>query len=119
MSGALAQVMGRAPGKLTVTISAGSQVTANSSSHTFSANTCTASGGSGTYTYAWSSTSDIFGTWTPTSGSSASLTPAVANVNGQTVSTGYYVCVVTDTVSGEVHASNTASYSLTNLSPAV
>ncbi len=86
-----------------------------SASHTFSTNTCTASGGTGPYTYLWSRTSDTNGTWN-TGGTSTTFTPAATAVFKGDLTIATYVCTVTDNV-GAKAISNSVQYQYANTSP--
>ena len=102
----------------TATIGAGAVATGAASGHTFGTNSVTITGGSGSYTYAWSNTNDGFGTWA-TGGAASTFTPSVSGVTPTTscVSAAHYKVTVTDTVTHVVFASNVANYKWTNTSP--
>ena len=121
MSGASAMLLGSSTGgssSLKVTIGAGQTSIVANSAHTFSGNSCSVSGGSGSYTYAWSVTTMGVGTWSPSSSTSSSITPSVEYVGEWETATAVFLCTVTDTVSGAVQPSNNASYTFLNISGA-
>lgn len=89
-------------------------VAGNTSSHTFSTNTVSISGGTGPYTEAWSCTSDAFGSWTA-SGTGTTFTPSVSHVTIENSSTGTLTCTVTDTGTGNVQTSNSVPYTYYHL----
>ncbi len=118
MAGALDLLLpNSAGGSLVASVITGGQINASgmSPSHTFSANTCTASGGTGPYTYLWSRTSDTNGTWN-TGGTSTTFTPAASAVFKGDLTIATYVCTVTDNV-GAKAISNSVQYQYANTSP--
>jgi YD repeat-containing protein len=89
--------------------------TTKTSSYTFTglAATLTITGGSGSYTYLWSTSGIAGGTWT-TGQTTASITPVVTGVPAQNSGAAYYSCTVTDTVTGKQATSNAVLYSYLN-----
>lgn len=87
------------------------------SSHTFAANTVTITGGSGSYSYAWTNSNDANGTWN-TGGRAASFASSVSGVNVGTgcYSSATYRVAVTDNSSHVTVNSNTAVYAWRNTS---
>lgn len=81
-------------------------------SYDFGDNSCTVAGGTSPYTYAWSVTSDSFGTWS-TGGTGASFDVTVSDVLPTNLTVATYVCTVTDNV-GNTAVSNSARYSYLN-----
>ncbi len=115
-SGAAGTDVSGANGGFSCSIGVGAQASGYSSSYTFGANTCIVTGGSGTFTYAWSEHDDGFATWTSSASTSAASAPSVSRVTAALyTSSASYVCTVTDTVSGAVIVSNVAGYSWTNI----
>lgn len=80
----------------------------NNDAWTFSPITCTASGGTGPYTYAWTYSSSSGGSWGfAGSSTSATATPQVTSV--ATVASAILICTVTD-AAATVKVSNDATY---------
>jgi hypothetical protein len=76
---------------------------------TFPANTAVASGGSGSYSFVWSPTNEVGGTWSGGAGQSFSPQVDVSAVDCTVVSA-TYTATVTDTVTGAMAISNAVVY---------
>lgn len=101
---------------LTVTFAPlGSSVTAGLAGNTFAPSTATPNGGSGTYTYAWTTTpQDGLGTWSVLNPTTATGTPKVAGVVHGDTTYCIVTVTVTDTVTGmTASASDTWGYTRT------
>jgi YD repeat-containing protein len=81
------------------------------SGFTFPSVTVSVTGGSGSYTYAWTPDSPSGGTWT--SGTAATFTPMVSAVASGATAQATYTCTVTDTVTGAKAKSNAVLYQFT------
>jgi hypothetical protein len=122
MSGAIALLMGyesngSSGGGFMAVIETGASARGNTSSHTFGTITPTITGGSGSYTYSWTVTTNEVGVWTPLTSTASAITPAVSGVPAGNIAHATYVLVVTDTMSGKTATSNTASLSFFNTTP--
>jgi hypothetical protein len=95
---------------LTVTIGAApGLIRSGASVFTFPANTAVATGGSGSYSFVWSPTREVLGVWS--GGAGQTFAPQVETTGGDcTPSTATYTATVTDTVTGAMATSNSASY---------
>ena len=98
---------------LSVSVQTGTAASGPFGSDTFSPNTATASGGSGSYSFAWTETDDAAGTWSIANGSTPTATFSVSGVANGVTSSASLKCTVTDTITGST-ANATASYSLDN-----
>lgn len=101
-------------GTLAMSLStAGSTITAPQSSAAFGNVTATMTGGSGSYSIAWSDTVDANGTWVqgPASGATSNL--SVSAVPNTVTATGTLTCVGTDTVTSATKTSS-AVFNLDN-----
>ena len=93
-------------GSLVATASGGGSASGQSPTNTFNL-ACVVTGGSGSYTYLWSRTSSFSGSWT-TGGAAADFAATVSGVpGGGGYGEAFYICTVTDTVSGKSVVSNT------------
>ena len=112
-AGVVITVPGGGGGSLAVTIGSGTAASGNFASDTFAPNTAHATGGSGSYAYAWTETDDAAGTWTIANADSTTATLSVAGVANGATSSATLKCTVTDTATGAT-AFATTSYSLDN-----
>lgn len=115
MAGALDLNMGTAVGgSLVASVITGGRTVASGTAqtHDFGNNTCTASGGTGPYTYLWSVASDTNGTWT-TGGTSTTFDVSVSAVFKADKTIATYICTVTDSLSAKAR-SNSAQYQYIN-----
>ena len=118
MSGAVLACIATKTTPLTVTLSAGaSQGTFgnNISTKDFGNNSASVSGGSGSYSYAWTQSPDANGSWTLGSPSAGVTDVRVGSVAVGLTTHNTVTCTVTDNATGRKGSASTA-YTYTNLS---
>lgn len=108
----IAAAAGARTRSLAVSISAGQGKVGTGLSWTYSANHSVVTGGSGSYTYAWSlaQTNGDTSSWSMTGQGTAFATPTISGISVGELSGADLTVTVTDSVTGAVAGSNTAHY---------